>query len=611
MQPSDFRDDLDPYLLISFNRADAARSSRESNEDLTGHGSVTLLPFTIRVYDPMWQSKQIPDLVESSRLGTIITCRGSRASVVALLQDPVVHSVEASRPIGPQARECSASLPFVKATNVHAPPLSEKGNNVIVAVIDNGIDVLHKAFQDGNTGKTRILFVWDQTDTSGTAPHPAMGYGTLYTSAQINSFISGTPFPANSQLTPYHAGTDDGAHGTHVTSIAAGQQTGNGATDFFGGVAPEAKIVVVIPNMKVSAGKPESVGYSNSHLDALRFIENVASKEKLPVVVNVSQGMNAGAHDGTSALEIGFDEFTNGGLKSGRAVVKSAGNERGYRGHAKLTVAPNTTEEFVWRSKHVGRSEDLIELWFQACDESEFRLIDPKGQSCNWVTRANTSELHTYGTGNKAAIVFQRYCDDNGDSRLTVRVFPGSSINGIEPGEWHLEVQSKAVISGGRIDAWVERLNARAVEFQGTPVDDDRTVSIPGTARTVITAAAVGSIAPHKVASFSSYGPSRDGRHKPTLAAPGIGIRAAKNGTAAGADAMSGTSMSAPHVAGAIALLFSHRESQRAADPNVKQLNAAQIEKAIAHMTQNFNGNWTPSMGYGVLDIEKFINTFG
>ena len=51
----------------------------------------------------------------------------------------------------------------------------------------------------------------------------------------------------------------------------------------------------------------------------------------MPVVVNISQGMNAGAHDGRSALELGFEHFSDGGRMPGRVVVKSAGNERDKR----------------------------------------------------------------------------------------------------------------------------------------------------------------------------------------------------------------------------------------------------------------------------------------
>ena len=41
------------------------------------------------------------------------------------------------------------------------------------------------------------------------------------------------------------------------------------------------------------------------------FIEAFAAQLKLPVVVNVSQRMNAGAHDGKSSLEVAFDAFSD------------------------------------------------------------------------------------------------------------------------------------------------------------------------------------------------------------------------------------------------------------------------------------------------------------
>ena len=73
----------------------------------------------------------------------------------------------------------------------------------------------------------------------------------------------------------------------------------------------------------------------------------MADRLGLPVVVNMSQGINAGAHDGKSVLEGGFNRFTR--LKRGRVLVKSAGNERGRRGHARLTVPPGGVDDLVWR----------------------------------------------------------------------------------------------------------------------------------------------------------------------------------------------------------------------------------------------------------------------
>jgi hypothetical protein len=41
--------------------------------------------------------------------------------------------------------------------------LVESGDQALIAIIDEGIDVFHNAFLD-ESGNTRIIAIWDQTD---------------------------------------------------------------------------------------------------------------------------------------------------------------------------------------------------------------------------------------------------------------------------------------------------------------------------------------------------------------------------------------------------------------------------------------------------------------
>ena len=279
----------------------------------------------------------------------------------------MVMSIEGSR--RDSGLDCAQSIPFVKADVIHTLP--EEGDEALIAVSDGGIDVLHEAFLD-SAGNSRILAIWDQSDdVTGPAPFLPGGrtsYGTEHTETAIAGYVS-------TGIVPPRLGRDTDGHGTHVASIAAGRAVGT----FAGGVAPDAKLVVVRSRIKVGPTDPHSTGYSTSHTDALAYIKDFAKRKGLPVVVNMSQGMNAGAHDGTSLLEAAFDNFSRGGRLPGYVIVKSAGNERNKKGHARLLMNSHPTQSLQWDCDPSNRGPVVVELWFKACDEFHFTLTDPKG----------------------------------------------------------------------------------------------------------------------------------------------------------------------------------------------------------------------------------------
>lgn len=546
-------------------------------------------PVLLRVASSEWTS-DANGFEEQVRLGDVITGYANRRGLDALRRDPGVLSVEASR--NADAYELVDSVPSVKATPVHLPPFSEEGDRALIAFVDSGIDLLHKAFQD-DRNKSRVVAIWDQWDSKGTPP-PGFKYGTYHDEKAIGRYL-------RTGKVPQGLGRDPDLHGTHVASIAAGRRSGA----FGGGVAPSAKIIVVKSKVDASPGDPQSIGYSKSHVDALKFIDGIASLHDMPVVVNVSQGMNAGSHDGSSALEAAFDNFSGGGRAPGRVVVKSAGNEHGENGHVSLSVGSSGIYSLEWfADASVSRDEDYFEIWFSSSDSLSFALLGPSGDRSGRVSEARAASYGRYSSGNDYHLSITRYHPDNGDSRVVVTVRKGAGST-IESGIWRLEIKTGMVRSSGILHAWVERRRGRPVRFRNHR-SDQITLSIPGTARTVISVGAVETPkGPQlRLLDFSSHGPTRDLRQKPDMVAPGSGIQAALAGTIDGVTGMRGTSMAAPHVSGAIALLFSQHKKSGVGAP----LNAAQIRAAITQLSQCFTGRWDSGRGYGFLDVSALLD---
>lgn len=108
--------------------------------------------------------------------------------------------------------------------------------------------------------------------------------------------------------------------------------------------------------------------------------------------------------------------------------------------------------------------------------------------------------------------------------------------------------------------------------FAGFESYHTTSITDPGNADSVITVGATHRFLPHNygVSYFSSRGPTGDGRAKPDLVAPGEKIVAPVPGP--GYEMMDGTSMAAPHVSGAAALLLARHGELIGQPLRVKQI---------------------------------------
>ncbi len=488
-----------------------------------------------------------------------------------------VRRVEASRPL---SQELGLCVPEVNAHIPHHGSPAILGAGSIIGVIDTGIDLRHPHFINPD-GTSRILLLWDQGAKA--LPDSAVHYGREYTREQINAALRGAATAAD--CLP----TDPDGHGTHVCGIAAG---GGGGRPIHLGLAPDSDLIVVALNHADSL----TPAWSAHAFEAFDYVvKNAAGR---PLAINFSQGMNGGGHCGETVFETGLDNFAR---LPNVAIIKSAGNEQQMRIHAGGTLRAGETREVRMEVRDGNARDDVLEIWFADDDDISVGLRAPGEGAARLVARG-AKDVFTTPAGNVVRIEVEADSEQTGDTVAAI-IISGGSAPYIQSGPWTLVLRA-GVVRFGRFDAWIERTvrpGGEQMRFAETCHDPTRTISIPGTARNIITVGAyVMGDAPGDVALYdsSSLGPTRYGRCKPELVAPGE-VKSARSGTQSTV-VRCGTSMAAAVVTGAAALVMSQRDG----------LTCAQLKQILvrsARAAGPSDGVPDNAWGYGKLDVQAAL----
>ena len=549
--------------------------------------------------------------------GDIITADLPIRLLFEMEQHPDVVFVELSRPL---KRTLDQSVPMVEADKLHTaacaatdpttvlcplrPPgvgdvsCAVEGEGVLIGLVDSGMDFRHPDFFDSRANSVRVLGIWDQSASADPAfpPPPAYGYGRLYTRAQLDADLFSGDLGS---VVPYRA--PEQAHGTHVAGIAAG----NGAMEpAFTGLAPKASILFVECKRSDTRALADMVELA----EAMDFIFTEAGTT--PCVINASLGDNLGPHDGTSLVEAYIDNLL---ATPGRAVVLSAGNSTGKFKHTFSTVGATAQDILVSvPSDLASRLGETLEFWYDDADRLDLTITVPNPAGGSFVMGPiSPGTAITYDLDGKLeVIVHSRVADSrNGDNVIIILLQPLGD-NPILPGTWTYTLGPAGgdpnMVKNGRWNAWIDHNTStdvsNGVAFAGSAVASC-TVTTPGTSNMAITVGNHKTVTGLGIHDTSGVGPTRDGRIKPDIAAPGTTIAACKAvdwWADADGDGVpdlptgfytnkDGTSMAAPHVAGAIALLFEAR------DPNLTAQDAKYILQRLADTT----GITTPNNSFG------------
>ncbi|HYV20853.1 MAG TPA: S8 family serine peptidase [Verrucomicrobiae bacterium] len=514
------------------------------------------------------------------------------------------------------------------------------GQGVIYGGIDSGINWSHQDLRNAD-GTTRIKYLWNQDDSCiGTPPPPPFDFGCLYTEAQINAALLGGP-----TITA----PDADGHGTHTVGVGAGngRGTGNGKpSGVYVGMAPQADIVFVKIFPEPGDGDcPTCFAIS----DALDFIDAKAAELGKPYSINMSFGSQYGAHDGSDLDEITIDTLTGPG-KAGKLTAKSAGNERGHRIHfsGTVTTGQTITHQLVIPSytKLLGPFNDTVAwtIWYSNGDTLTVKINDPATTHCGTtvLSISNTTGGGSVSTTSLNNASGTMIIDDSASPLPNgTRFFDAEIDDQVEArppcdGTWNFQVTGTNITAGGRYDGWIwyNGFGSAAAEALWTLASSDPTnlLSIPGSSVQTTTVGAYTTKpswtaadgmnyswnpapANGTLASFSSPGPTRDGRLKPEITAPGFGVSSTLSIDATPLAAgdrplqmpdlvhwiLPGTSFSAPHIAGIYAQLLSINPTLDAAQAKQILIATARVDNFV---TTPANNDW----GYGKVGALQAAN---
>jgi subtilisin family serine protease len=502
------------------------------------------------------------------------------------------------------------------------------GKNVIVAVVDTGIDFTHPDFitlDAAGKPMSRLLYLWDPSldfrvgrGKKGPFSYPNQTpIGTLFTQEQLTAELRNLKESKAAAI----PSTDENGHGTACASIA----TGNGSSDFGEGGLKRPEVVGVAPDaMLIGVRIDKNDSLRNAYLlnAVCEWLSAVAGDR--PLVVSSSFGGNHTGHDGRSVSERELNERFENGNKKGRIMVAAAGNEAGKSIHARVLFGNKNNSKLVsWNvenpdaqdsatEKPDPQAQSTIRLYFDRGSAKDIRILAPAASN---ITKENfTWEYNKITRQVEAAL-------NVGPGKGQIQIF---NTTGIQT-EAHLYFDS-----------------AKSGTFEAG-VDNSYLIASPGTAESVIT---VGSSAWNNnfhrsgglieltascrdkegkytlfevggLSCYSSPGPTRDNRYKPDLIAPGEWYTAsyAKDSKGWKKDRldstgkyipMNGTSAATPYTAGIIALLFERRPDLSA--NGVKELFRNNLTRSDLKpfLGQVPNRYW----GNGKLDLDSITRIF-
>lgn len=429
---------------------------------------------------------------------------------------------------------------------VQRPPLSLKGEGVVIAFVDTGIRFADEVFLNA-AGNSRILAIWDQTVQTGEPPE-GYGYGTLFSREEINEALRAEdPY---SVLPSY----DEIGHGTAMASVAAGSMVDGGRS--FLGAAPEADIVVVKlrqakQNLRnyylIREGEPAYA--ENDIMLGVKFAESFASTFSRPVVICIGLGSNTGNHVEGTLLAQYLNDLAQ---VRNRGIVICGGNEGNAAHHYSGNVvqngliSPNGEDAYTDVEIRVGEEERgfVLEMWGSVPDVFYASIRTPGGEEIPRFRLGMGQSLTYRFIYERAVITIDSILVEpsSGDELIVFRFEAPTA------GVWTIRIYAAAGGGSGQFHMWLPITRFLSSETYFLSPSPYVTLTDPGVAVRPITVSTYND-ENNSFYANSGRGFLRNGLLKPDFAAPGVDISTALGNR-------TGSSLAAAITAGGVAQFF-------------------------------------------------------
>lgn len=321
----------------------------------------------------------------------------------------------------------------------------------------------------------------------------------------------------------------------------------------------------------------------------VRYLDALALKLELPLVICVSIGSNMGNHSGTGPLS---EMLGTLGTQKGHCVVCAAGNEAGQRHHYAGSIQKDEVQIVELRVDEKTKGFTM-ELWSEAPQVLGISILSPSGEVVPKLPLPITGkQVHKFIFEDTTVTVDYQMVGSKSADQLIFFNFDQPVV-----GIWKIYVYPET-LSTGEYNLWLPTHNfvdGNVIFVESNP---DITVTNPANSQLVITAGA------YDTSNRSLYLDSGRGYNildnvKPDLTAPGV--RVYGPGIADSYTTRTGTSAAAAVMAGASTLYMQWSYYQK---KNLN-VNTAEIRNALQRGADKPGVRVYPNneWGYGILNL--------